>query len=167
MRVSPKPHIVDASVWIDLEHGEVITELFLLHHDWTAPDLMRGELKEPLWSMLTGYGLRVSHLQPEEILEIERLRQIYKGLSITDLSCLVLAKSQNGTLIAGDQLLRRAAESEGLRVRGTLWILDELVRNRIVQEERAADSLQQMIRSRARLPQEEVTKRLKRWTGKT
>ena len=28
----PKPHIIDASVLIDLEHGRVIRELFLLHH---------------------------------------------------------------------------------------------------------------------------------------
>jgi hypothetical protein len=70
-------------------------------------------------------------------------------------------------LIAGDLALRRAAEKEGLRVRGTLWILDELVNYRIFTGERAADALDKMIKNRGRFPPEELTKRLKRWTGKT
>jgi len=70
----------------------VLEELFLLHHAWATSDLVIGELKA-LGSLLTGHGLRVFELQPEEIMEIERLRQIYKGPSIADLSCLVLAKS--------------------------------------------------------------------------
>jgi predicted nucleic acid-binding protein len=164
---SPKPHIVDASVLIDLEKGVVIRELFLLHHGWTAPDLVIVEVGESLGSLLTSHGLTVSELQQEEIREVERLRQIYKGLSITDLSCLVLAKSQNGTLIAGDQALRRAAEQEGLRVRGTLWILDEMVDSKIFLGDRAADALDRMIQNRGRFPPEEISKRMKRWIGKT
>ena len=166
MAGSPKPHIVDASVLIDLEHGLVVRELFLLHHGWTAPDLVIVEVGESLGSLLTGYGLSVSHLQPEEVLEVERLRQIYRGLSIADLSCLVLAKAKNWVLIAGDQALRKAAEKEALGVRGTLWILDELVDYKIFTGEQAADSLQRMIENRSRFPPEEITKRIKRWTGK-
>jgi predicted nucleic acid-binding protein len=162
----PKPHIIDASVLIDLEHGRMIRELFLLHHGWTAPDVVIVEVMEPLGSLLTAQGLRVFTLKPEEILEVGRLRQIYKGLSVTDLSCLILAKSQNGTLIAGDQALRRAAEKEGLKVRGTLWILDEMVNYKIFTGEQAADVLQKMIKNRGRFPPEEVTKRINRWTGK-
>ena len=56
---------------------------------------------------------------------------------------------------------------KGLRVRGTLWILDELVDYKIFTGEQAADALQRMIRNRGRFPPEEVTKRIKRWTGKT
>ncbi len=166
MAGSPKPHIVDASVLIDLEYGEVIGELFLLHHDWTAPDLVIVEVGESLGSLLTGHSLKVSHLLPEEVMEVERLRQIYKGPSITDLSCLVLAKFQNGTLIAGDLALRRAAEKEGLKVRGTLWILDELVENKVIPGKQAVDALQRMIKSGGRFPPEEISKRMKRWTGK-
>lgn len=162
----PKPHIIDASVLIDLEHGRMIRELFLLHHGWTAPDVVIVEVGE-LGPVLIGHGLTVFQLQPEEVLEVGRLRQIYKGLSVTDLSCLILAKSQNGTLIAGDQALRRAAEKEGLKVRGTLWILDEMVNYKIFTSEQAAEVLQRMIRNRGRFPPEEVTKRIKRWTGKT
>lgn len=166
MAGSPKPHIIDASVLIDLEHGRVIRELFLLHHGWTAPDVVIVEVME-LGPVLTGHGLTVFQLQPEEVLEVGRLRQIYKGLSVADLSCLILAKSRNGILIAGDQALRRTAEQEGLRVRGTLWILDEMVNYKIFTGEQATDALQKMIRNRGRFPPEEVTKRIKRWTGKT
>ncbi len=100
-------------------------------------------------------------------MEIERLRQIYKGPSIADLSCLVLAISQKGTLVAGDQALRNAGKSEGVGVRGTLWILDEWVGYQIFTGEQAAYALQEMIKNRGWFPKEEVTKRIKRWTGKT
>ena len=167
MVVSPRPHIVDASVLIDLEHGGLIKEIFRLRHGWTAPDVVIGEVMEPLGSLLAGHGLKVSYLKPEHIQEVARLRQIYKGVSANDLFCLVLAKIQKGTLITGDQSLRRAAENEGVKVRGTLWILDELVENKIITGERAADALERMKKSGGRFPPEEVTKRLKRWTGKT
>jgi predicted nucleic acid-binding protein len=142
----------------------MIRELFLFHHGWIAPDVVLVEVGE-LGPVLTGHGLTIFQLKPEEVLNVGRLRQIYKGLSVTDLSCLILAKSQNGTLIAGDQALRRAAEKEGLRVRGTLWILDEMVNYKIFTGEQAAEVLQRMIRNRGRFPPEEVTKRNKRWTG--
>lgn len=167
MAVPPRPHIVDASVLIDLEYGEVVKEFFLLHHGWTAPDVVIVEVLESLGSVLTGLGLKVSHLQPEDIQEVARLRQSYKGVSANDLFCLVLAKTQKGFLITGDQALRRAAENEGVKVRGTLWILDELVENKIITGERAAEALEKMRKSGGRFPQEEVTKRLKRWTRKT
>ena len=89
-----------------------------------------------------------------------------KGLQLQTCHVYVLAKSQNGTLIAGDQALRRAAEQEGLRVRGTLWILDEIVDSKIFLGDRAADALDRMIQNRGRFPPEEISKRMKRWTGK-
>ncbi len=167
MAVPPRPHIVDASVLIDLEHGGLIDELFLLRHGWSAPDVVLGEVMEPLGSLLAGQGLKILTLEPEQIQEVARLRGIHKGVSANDLFCLILAKSQRGTLITGDMPLRKAAESEGVKVRGTLWILDELVENKVIPGERAVDALQRMIKSGGRFPQEEVTKRHKRWTGKT
>jgi predicted nucleic acid-binding protein len=167
MAVSPRPHIVDASVLIDLEHGGLIEELFLLRHGWTAPDVVILEVLEPLGSMLTGYGLKISHLRPEDIQEVARLREIHKGVSANDLFCLVLAKTHRGTLITGDMPLRKAAEGEEVKVRGTLWILDELVVNKIIPGGRAAEALERMKKSGGRFPPEEVTRRLNRWRGKT
>lgn len=167
MRVSPKPYIVDASVLIDLEHGGLIEEFFLLQHGWTTPDVVIMEVMEPLGSQLTGLGLNTLSLGPEGVLEVEGLRLTYKRVSANDLFCLVLAKSQKGTLITGDQPLRKAAESEGVRVKGTLWVLDELVENKIIPGELAAHALLRMIKSGGRFPQEEVTKRHNRWIGKT
>ena len=167
MVVFPRPHIVDASVLIDLEHGGLIKEIFRLGHGWSAPDVVIGEVMEPLGSLLTGHGLRVLNLDPEQIMEVARLRQIYKGVSANDLFCLVLAKSQKGTLITGDHPLRKAAEGEGVKVRGTLWMLDELVENKVISGRRAADALDIMRKTGGRFPPEEVTKRLNRWKEKT
>jgi predicted nucleic acid-binding protein len=152
---------------IDLEHGGLIKEIFRLGHGWSAPDVVIGEVMEPLGSLLTGHGLRVLNLDPEQIMEVARLRQIYKGVSANDLFCLVLAKSQKGILITGDQPLRKAAEGEGVKVRGTLWMLDELVESKIISGEQSAEALERMKKSGGRFPPEEVTKRIKRWTGKT
>jgi predicted nucleic acid-binding protein len=166
MAVSQKLHIVDASVFIDLEHGGLIEEVFRLHHGWTAPEVAIDEVME-LRPILEGHGLKVFHLEPKDIQEVARLRGIYTRPSTKDLFCLVLAKSCNGTLITGDKHLRKAAKDEGVKVKGTLWILDELVENKIILRERAAEALGKMKKTGGRFPPEEVTKRLNRWKEKT
>lgn len=165
MAVPPKPHIIDASVLIDFEHGGVIRELFLLHHRWATPDLVIVEVGE-FGLVLAAQNLDIISFEPEEMLEIINLRKAYRGLSIPDLSCLMLAKSQNGILIAGDRALRVAAEKEGIRVRGTLWILDEMVHYKILTGEQAATVLARMIKNQGRFPPEEITKRINRWVEK-
>jgi len=155
--------IVDSSVLIDLEYGGLIKEIFQLDQVWASPDMVILEVKNPLGSLLMSFGLTKIELGETETQEILRLRGNYRQLSVSDLSCLVIAQLMNIPLITGDGALRRAAEEKGVRVRGTLWILDELVRTKVIPGRIAADSLSKMKKAGGRFPPEEVSKRVKRW----
>lgn len=48
-------------------------------------------------------------------------------------------------------------------MRGMLWILDELVRQRIVTPQKAAEALEKMRAKKSRLPCAECERRLKKW----
>lgn len=163
MAVSPRLCIVDASVLIDLEKGELVEEFLRLRCRWATPEAVIYEVGDPLGSALTSGGLAIIDMTPDEVQEVLSLREKYNRVSVSDLFCLVLARNRKAILITGDQPLRKAAEAEGARVRGTLWMLDEMVSSRIIPGIKAAEALKRMIAGGGRFPPEECRKRLKRW----
>jgi len=66
-------------------------------------------------------------------------------------------------LLTGDRHLRKAAEEEKVLVYEILWILDELVRQRIVTPQEAARALGKMRAKGSRLPSAECERRLQKW----
>ena len=51
----------------------------------------------------------------------------YPRLGRNDLFALVLAASEEYPLLTGDKDLKAAAEAENIKVRGTLWLVNEMV----------------------------------------
>jgi hypothetical protein len=67
-------------------------------------------------------------------------------------------------LLTGDSRLNDLAVASGLSVHGLLWLLDEMVRLRVLTPAQAADALQKMLNLGARLPRDESRKRLSDWS---
>lgn len=80
------------------------------------------------------------------------------------MSVLLLAEQLNATLLTGDGRLRSKSEKSGLEVRGTLWVLDELVRQSIITRTIAFKKLEIIIAKGARLPESEIQKRKHKWS---
>jgi rRNA-processing protein FCF1 len=106
-----------------------------------ATEFLIEELDEPDEHELKRYGLLTYHLSGADIAEIGRLRGQYSEPSNADLSALAAAKATKVLLLTGDRRLRAAATKEKVPVRGTLWLLDELVRLEILAAPVAAESL--------------------------
>jgi rRNA maturation endonuclease Nob1 len=89
------------------------------------------------------------------------------GLSETDLSVIYLAIRVNAMVLSGDRLLRMTAEAQHLEVHGTLWIMDRLVAEGILQPALAADRLEALMHRMGReqryLPKVECESRISRW----
>lgn len=129
-----------------------------------TPDLILAEeVLSVSASRLREMGITERPLSGEELSRIPELSASYPRPSPKDLSLLVVAREDGGTLITGDGALRDAASSEGLPVRGLLWVLDQLVEEGITSEPRAASALQEMLKAGSRLPASAVEKRLRRW----
>lgn len=165
MVVIPRLCIVDASVLIDLEHGGLIGEIFQLNYNWAAPDvLIESEVSKSLRALLRNCGLREINLEEAEVREVLRLRENFKQLSLNDLICLFLSKERRAILVTGDGALRSIAKNRyDVKVRGTLWVLDELFKYQIITGKKAVNCLNLMIKAGGRFPKEECTKRNKQW----
>jgi predicted nucleic acid-binding protein len=161
---SRSPCVTDTNVWIDLDIGGLTDLIFRLPLNLQAPDVIVAELERPDGTTLAGRGLQVRELTGSQALEVVRLARRYIRPSRSDLFALVLARSQGATLLTGDRHLRSAAESEGVKVHGTLWLIDELVGAGLLEKREAIERLSRMVRAGRRLPAEEVKKRIGIWT---
>lgn len=157
--------VTDTNFWIDLDTAGLLGPIFRLPFEWQAPDVIIAELEKPEGADLIRRGLRVRELDGRRVAEVVALAVAYPRPSRADLFALVLARLQAALLLTGDRHLRQAAEQEGVRVHGTLWILDELVERSVVSPSEAVEALHLMKEGRRRLPAEEVDRRLRRWRG--
>jgi len=160
---SRSPCVTDTNVWIDLDDAGLTDLIFRLPLNLQAPDVIVAELERPDGAVLVERGLQVRELTGSQVLEVARLARQYLRPSRSDLFALVLAKSEGATLLTGDRHLRSAAESEGVNVHGTLWLVDEMVEARLLEQREAAARLLRMVQAGRRLPTEEVKRRLKIW----
>lgn len=157
--------VTDTNFWIDLDTAELVGPIFRLPFEWQAPDVIVAELERPEGDSLVGQGLRVCELDGRQVAEVVALAAAYPRPSRADLFALVLARAQQALLLTGDRHLRQAAEQEGVRVHGTLWLLDEMVERSVLEPVKAAEALLRMREGFRRLPAEEVDRRLRRWRG--
>jgi len=95
----------------------------------------------------------------ETIIEIA---EQYVALSIADSSVLELAVRRNAVLLTSDGSLRRISMSKNLRVRGVLWIIEELYGKQIITVEVALQKLQMYSEINARAPFKEIQNLIKK-----
>ena len=73
------------------------------------------------------------------------------------------AQTLEAALVTGDGDLRKAALAAGVEVHGILWMLDEMVAGAKTPPRHAAEMLERILKTRARLPAAECEVRLARW----
>jgi len=156
--------VTDTNIWIDLENGGILVEVFQLPYQLLIPDFAIPELIRPRWETLEVLGLRTYELPSEQVLELFQLRQAYRYLSMIDLAAFLLAKMLGVTLVTGDWRLSELANASGLSVHGALWILDEMVHFKVLTPGYAASALKRMLELGARLPAVECNNRLTKWS---
>jgi predicted nucleic acid-binding protein len=155
--------ISDANILIDMEDGNLIPVIFQLPYEIVVPDILfELELKERHSHFLRA-GLKVKGLNSESIKKTEFLIGQYPRPSMMDHSALALALQERCPLLTGDKDLRIAAKKEGVEVHGTLWIIEELLNQKIIQQSEAKGSLDAMKVAGSRLPWGDVEKLLNRW----
>ena len=163
MRDSPPRYVVDTNVFIDCHRGGLLGAMFALPFRFLAPDVIVEELEAPDGQQLLAWGLHRIASSGDQVVAVADLAAVHRRPSINDLFAFVVAGATGATLLTGDGALREMAESEGMTVHGTLWLLDELVRLDIVRGRQAAEGLERMVASGRRLPESECQPRIQRW----
>lgn len=122
----------DASCLIDLRKARLLHLLVRLPYRLMIPlPVRKSELLDftpQEWAVLDG-GVETFDLPPNLVADVFTLKAVHPKLSANDCFCLVTARCHDGAiLLTGDRLLRRIATDDGRRVHGVLWVLDELRR---------------------------------------
>jgi predicted nucleic acid-binding protein len=156
-----KPLLIsDANILIDLEDGGLIIELFKLPFQFYVPDMLFVDELEEQHSYLLDHGLQLGELTPDAMAELEQLTQRYKQPSRYDCMALVLAKRQQCPLLTGGMALRKAAIKEQVDVKGTLWVVGELLNQQIISYPTAKAAYDKMKAKGRRLPWDKVKAQL-------
>lgn len=160
--------MADTSTVLDLHFGRLLQQVGKLGIALLAPaHLISKEYRSPPGDELVASGLlRAEEMTPEELRNAARLHIAQGGrLSFGDSSAVALAAARELPLLTSEKRLRAVAEGEGITVRGTLWLMDNMVERNIIAPLQAAEALERMLAAGRRLPPDECQKRLQRWSS--
>lgn len=157
--------VTDANIIIDLDAGKLLEDMFRLpEFEFSVPDVLYVEELADNYGVLPGLGLRVLPQSSEAVGYVEQLRAQFNGPSSNDLFALALARELNCALLTGDGALRDAAREEQIEVRGTIWLMEQLLAARVTRVDRVAVAYETMKRDGRRLPWDEASAQVQRWT---
>ncbi len=162
--MSKKFLISDANIIIDIIAGNLIEAMFSLNYEFGTPDILYAEELEDQHPEIQKAGLKLLELQPKSI---ETAMEYYENntaskVSVNDCIALSLAQQEQCTLLTGDAKLRQLAIVEGVRVKGTLWLVRQLVVNAIITIDEAEQAYVKMQEDGSRLPSQEIQNQLKK-----
>ena len=157
--------VSDTSILIDLERGGLLEGAFSVGLSFVVPDLLYDrELKDDIGPHLRSLGLGVVTLTATEVALAQEVSTARPGLSLPDCFALSCATRPDHVLVTGDGLMRKEAQVRLGAVYGLLWILDQMHVSGKFEPEYLVDGLAKIAsHPRARLPADEVRKRLKTW----
>lgn len=157
--------ISDANILIDMIVGGLLDDIFRLDYEFGLPDvLFEYELPEN-HADLPDKGLHVMALESEAVEETGSLYQRHRhsGVSVNDCMALALAKQEACPLLTGDAALRQVSILEEVDVRGTIWLVGELMQAKVITVDKAARAYDAMRADGSRLPWKEVDAQIRKF----
>lgn len=168
--MTPQELVTDANVWIDLQVANLLADVVKLRVVLVIPDIVHAEMErvrpevyEALKRPIDLRDVLVGELDGDGVSLASDLGTTYPKPQRPDLFALAIAKTSNAILVTGDRDLRQAAETEGVEVHGTLWLLKTMVLQSVLAKPRAREALQQMRSSDRRLPERDCRRLLEEW----
>lgn len=164
MSKSRRTCCVDANILFDFVEGDIFDVLFLLPFDFLTSDIVADEISESYSEkQLDQLGLEILALDESEVIEIFTLKQGHIDLSVQDVSVYFMSRKHNTMILSNDGPLRKLADISRIEYHGTLWLLEEIVRNKLLRPQDAAIALRSMLKNSRWLPQSECERLIKKW----
>lgn len=155
--------VSDTNIFIDLINVGILDMFFQLPWEIHTTDMVISEFKnEEQKRTVLGYKkLVIKQYDSEELRELVNFNNLYNAVSIYDCSVWLYARKNSYVLLSGDGHLRKLAITDGVEVRGTIYVIEQLVNNAIITASDAADALEKLKRSNNRQPLNEIDERIK------
>lgn len=157
----------DTNIWVDFQTIDALELPFKLSHKfYLSEEALREELITPpgIDENLVKFGLIALELTEEEFFNASDITEKHPRLSRYDALALAIAIKRKYILLTGDKELRKVAETEGVVVRGTIWVFDELLVENIITREEYINFMKDLKSNngrKVRLPATEIEKRIK------
>jgi predicted nucleic acid-binding protein len=152
--------ISDANILIDIDDGGLLSSLFRLPYEFVTPDVLFDEELKENHPNLLALGLRIKAIESNFIAYAFSLKSSHGIVSVHDCLALSLAKQEACPLLTGDRRLKKLAEKEAVIVKGTIWIVEQMVTHQVITLDEAKDAYQKMKGAGSRLPFDDAIKRL-------
>lgn len=152
--------ISDANVLIDMEAGGLLELMFQLSFEFKVSDMLFADELSQRHSHLMDLGLHLAELTPTGMEDAMRMTHTYPGPSRYDCFSLALARQEGCPLLTGDGDLRKAARKEAVIVKGTIWLVEQMVEQGLISPTHAQEAYHAMRDAGSRLPWEDAFKRL-------
>jgi predicted nucleic acid-binding protein len=163
--VSRKLLISDANILIDISAGSLLDELFRLNYEYGLPDVLFEYELQTQHPDLPEMGLQILTLAAEAVNDMAALQAKHRktGVSIYGCMALALARQEQCPLLTGDGALRQVSLAEGLEVKGTVWLVGQMLESKLIDVERASQTYQAMKDDGSRLPWGRIEQQIKRY----
>ena len=161
----------DANILFDLLDIDLIGEFCMLPYEKMITEAVLNEFDDyalqAYQETFNSGRIGIYPLTAEQLEKVALLRKTYSAaLSLPDCSCLFLAKELSAILLTGDKPLRKSARANKIRVHGSLWVMDQLVKEKIIDHKKAYKKLTLLMKVNNRLPLGECEKRLLIWKNR-
>lgn len=156
-------YISDANILIDVEVGGLQAPMFSLGCQFAVPDVLYWEELAEHHAHWLAMGLHIQSLSAQGVARVQALSQKHKRPSRNDLFALALAEQAQCPLLTGDAALRNAAEAERIEVKGTVWLVAEMLHKKCITPTVARAAFERMREGGRRLPWDAVEKLLKEY----
>lgn len=159
--------ITDVSVLFDLFHINVLPEFFALDVEicmtiFVYNEIVQQEQIQEFETFKRTQKLTVLDLLPEEEEQVLNFKVKRNLKSIPDKTMLWKAIQLKCPLLTCDDKLRREAIDNGIEVHGSIWVVTELAKQKIISSLTAIELLEQLKKINSRLPLDEIDKIIKR-----
>ncbi len=159
--------ISDANVVIDIIDGGLLEGMFSLEYEYGIPDLLYEDELRVNHSELSKIGLQIMGQSDIALNDTTALYEKYRksGVSVYDCMALSLARQHGCPLLTGDGVLRQAAMIEKIVVRGTIWLVEQMIKSGVISADRANAAYLAMKEKGSRLPWDEVRKQISQYSA--
>ena len=164
--------ISDANIIFDLLSVSLLEAFFALPCEICTTDLVISEITRPeqlkiVQKFINSKKLGVVSFNAAAFSQVISLHtSCTNNASIADCSVWYYAKKVDGRLLTGDSKLRSAAQKNGVKVSGVLYLFDNLIEYNILSPKEAAENLEALMNLNMRLPKGECESRIQFWRNK-
>ncbi len=157
--------ITDTNVMFDLIKIGALPEFFSLNFEICTTVFVIEEIKPPEQKEMVETFIRAKKLTVydfscediEDVLNYDACRTLKR---LTDKSVIWKCHLLDCPMLTGDRKMREIAEEIGIEVRGSIWVIDELLQNEMITPENAITLFEKLMVTNSRLPKNEIEKRI-------